>query len=132
MADLHEAQHDADHEAHPKAHALTHDPEFQALVRRKGAISNTLTILMLAVYFGFIALLAWNPDALSADVGRATLGIPLGIGVIVVAWILTGIYVRWANTKYDSMVAHLRERAERAEFDRENNINNAANTENAS
>ena len=108
MADLHEAHHDAGHEAHPKAHALTHDSEFQALVRRKNAISNTLTILMLEIYFGFIALLAWNPEALSSNVGRATLGIPLGIGVIVIAWILTGIYVRWANSHYDETVKSLR------------------------
>jgi uncharacterized membrane protein (DUF485 family) len=107
------------HEPHPKAHALTHDAEFQALVKRKNTISNVLTILMLVIYFGFVALLAWNPETFAGAVGRATLGIPVGIGIIIFAWILTGLYVRWANTKYDSMVAHLRERVERAEFDRE-------------
>jgi uncharacterized membrane protein (DUF485 family) len=107
------------HEPHPKAHALTHDPEFQALVRRKNSISTVLTILMLGVYFGFAALLAFSPETLAAPAGRATIGIPVGIGVIIFAWILTGIYVQWANTKYDSMVAHLRARVEKAEFDKE-------------
>ena len=106
-------------EPHPKAHALTHDPEFQALVRRKNSISATLTVLMLAVYFGFASLLAFSPECLAAPAGRATIGIPIGIGIIVFAWILTGIYVQWANTKYDSMVAHLRARVEKAEFDKE-------------
>ena len=106
-------------EHHPKAHALTHDAEFQDLVKRKNLISNVLTVLMLVVYFGFASLLAFAPEVLAAPVGRATIGIPLGIGVIVFAWILTGIYVRWANTKYDSLVAHLKERVEKAEFDRE-------------
>jgi uncharacterized membrane protein (DUF485 family) len=109
-----------EHEHHPKAHALTHDPEFQALVKRKNAISNALTILMLGIYFGFVVLLAWSPESLAGNVGRATLGIPLGIGVIIFAWILTGLYVRWANTKYDSMIAHLKDRVEHAEFDVEN------------
>lgn len=106
------------HEPHPKAHALTHDPEFQALVRRKNSISTTLTILMLSVYFGFAVVLAWQPELLAAPVGRATIGIPIGIGIIVFAWILTGIYVNWANTKYDSMISHLKARVEKAEFDK--------------
>lgn len=106
-------------EPHPKAHALTHDPEFQALVRRKNSISTTLTILMMTVYFGFAVVLAWQPELLSAPAGRATIGIPIGIGIIVFAWVLTGIYVNWANTKYDSMIAHLKARVEKAEFDKE-------------
>lgn len=97
-------------EVHASAHALVHDAEFQQLVRRKNTISTTLTLVMLVVYFGFAALLAWNPAALAAPFGSATLGIPVGIGIIVFAWILTGIYVRWANTKYDAMIAHLKQR----------------------
>jgi uncharacterized membrane protein (DUF485 family) len=53
-------------------------------------------------------LLAYAPDVLRARAGSATLGIPLGISVIVFAWILTGIYVKWANGAYDTMVARVR------------------------
>lgn len=77
------------------------------LAREKGAISSRLTIAILACYFGFVLLLAFAPQTLSGRVGSATLGIPLGIGVIVVAWLLTGVYVRWANTRHDALVAQI-------------------------
>jgi uncharacterized membrane protein (DUF485 family) len=104
------AQYQEKREHHPDAHAVTQDPEFRELVKSKNAISTTLTVLMLVVYFGFASLLAFAPQTLSAPAGSATIGIPIGIGVIIFAWILTGIYVRWANTKYDSLITHLKAR----------------------
>ncbi len=81
------------------------DAELVALTRKKAALSRLLLFIMLGAYFGFVFLLALAPDVLSARVGQATLGIPIGIGIIVLAWILTGIYVRWANGAYDAAVA---------------------------
>ena len=78
------------------------------LAREKGRVSGILTVVTLAAYFGFAALLAWSPQSLSARVGNATLGIPLGMGVIVLSWVLTGIYVRWANSRHDELVASIR------------------------
>jgi uncharacterized membrane protein (DUF485 family) len=104
-------------EHHPNAHAVTRDPEFLKLVRRKNSISYSLTILMLAVFFGYAGILAWNPGVLAAPVGGATLGIPIGIGIIVFAWILTGLYVRWANTEYDNLINGIKSRVGRAEFE---------------
>ena len=92
----------------PHSAPISEDAEFQNLVRRKNSLSTLLSLLIFGVYFGFIALLAFSPQTLSAPVGAASLGIPLGIGVIVFAWILTGIYVRWANGAYDSMVARVK------------------------
>jgi len=92
------------------AEKVIHDPEFLALIKKKNTISFSLTALMLLIYFGFAALLAYAPEVLAAPVGNATLGIPLGIGVIIIACVLTGIYVFWANTKYDSLIAHLNAR----------------------
>lgn len=77
------------------------------LSREKAAISTRLSAVLLVLYFGFVGLLAFAPQALEGRVGSATLGIPLGIGIIVVAWLLTGIYVRWANTRYDGLVARI-------------------------
>lgn len=117
------------HEHHPDAHRLTHDPEFQELVRRKNSISTALTVLMLIVYFGYFGVLAFKPEVLAAPFGRATLGIPLGIGVIIFAWVLTGLYVRWANTKYDALIRHIHERVEHAEFERNKASNEEANNQ---
>lgn len=86
-------------------------PEFKRLVRSKNAISVILTVAELVIYFGFILLLAYNKQFLSQKIyGPVTVGIPIGIGVIVLSWILTGIYVIWANKKYDQRVAEIKEK----------------------
>jgi len=93
---------------------LLDDPQFLALVKQKSRVSGILTALMLLAYFGFVLLLAFAPTALSGMVGGdATWGIPMGIGVIVFAWILTGIYVRWANSSYDTAIAEIKARLEK-------------------
>jgi uncharacterized membrane protein (DUF485 family) len=93
--------------------ALLQDPEFVQLTKSKNRISIVLTSVMLLAYFGFVFLLAFNPQVLSAKVmGSATLGIPVGIGVIALAWLLTGVYVRWANKNYDEAVARIKAKAE--------------------
>ena len=80
-----------------------HDSRFSALVRRRWSVSLVLTALMLAIYYGFIAILAFRPDLFSTRVGAGmTVGIPVGLGVILASWLLTGIYVRWANDGYDT------------------------------
>ena len=93
--------------------ALLNDEEFKSLVSRKNAISWVLTVLELVLYFGFIALIAFNKPFLAAKLteGKATtIGIPIPIGTILLSWVLTGIYIFWANTKYDAMVKKLKEK----------------------
>jgi uncharacterized membrane protein (DUF485 family) len=86
-------------------------PEFHDLARRKNGISLGLTLAMLGIYFGFIFLIAFRKDLVGAKLtANVTWGIPLGIGVILAAWILTGVYVAWANRKYDPMVEALRKK----------------------
>ena len=91
---------------------LLQDPEFKDLASRKNRISLILTAVTLVVYYGFILLLAFKRDVFAAKIsGNITFGIVLGIGVILACWLLTGAYVRWANQKYDAMVARLQEKA---------------------
>jgi uncharacterized membrane protein (DUF485 family) len=91
---------------------LLDDPEFKDLVARKKRISLILTLLTLVVYYGFIGLIAFNRDLFGARFfGKITLGIPIGVGVIILSWLFTGIYVRWANDKYDTMVENIRRKA---------------------
>ena len=91
---------------------LLEDPEFKDLAARKNRISLLLTGVTLVVYYGFILLIAFKRDLFAAkSIGNVTFGILLGIGVILSCWLLTGIYIRWANQKYDSMVARLQEKA---------------------
>lgn len=91
---------------------MLHSPEveakFQRLVSKKWTISIILTVLMLGIYFGFILVLAFNKALLTQKVSESmTLGIPVGVGVILAAFALTGVYVAWANSDYDSSVKEI-------------------------
>lgn len=85
------------------------DPDFQSLARRKNRISLVLMLVTMSAFYGFVYLLGWHSDWLAQSwSGSINRGIPLGIGVIVLCWILTGLYVRWANSQYDAMVARIK------------------------
>ncbi|MNC84580.1 Inner membrane protein YjcH [compost metagenome] len=81
----------------------------EAVSAARWRIAILLTIAMMVVYFGFILLVAFNKPLLAARVAPGlSLGILLGALVIIVAWALTWIYIRWANMHYDNSIRHLR------------------------
>ncbi|HYA87585.1 MAG TPA: DUF485 domain-containing protein [Nitrospirota bacterium] len=93
--------------ANIKKEDILNDPDFKQLSGQKDTISIILTILELVLYFGFISLVAYNKPFLAqkmSEGGSATIGIPIAVGTIVLSWIFTGIYIWWANAKYDEMV----------------------------
>lgn len=93
-----------------KADEIIQSAEFQALVATKGTVSAILSVIMLAVYFGFILVLAFHKETLGQVIAPGlSVGIPVGLGVILLAWVLTGVYVFWANDKYDGAVSSIRE-----------------------
>jgi uncharacterized membrane protein (DUF485 family) len=78
--------------------------------RRK--VAGGLTVLMMVIYFGFILLIAYDKPLLTRTLMPGlSLGILLGALVIVAAWILIWVYVRWANRHYDAALAGLRDRS---------------------
>ncbi|MEH1971610.1 MAG: DUF485 domain-containing protein [Nostoc sp.] len=80
----------------------------QALAAERWRVSLILSGAMMFIYFGFILLIAFNKPLLgSLVVPGLSLGILLGALVIVSAWILIFIYVRWANSSYDDQIARL-------------------------
>lgn len=89
------------------------DPEFRALVRRRSLFAWSLSAIMAAIYFGFILVVAFAPGVLGQPIGDGvtTIGIPIGLGVIVTAFVLTGLYVRRANTEFDAATRTILERA---------------------
>jgi uncharacterized membrane protein (DUF485 family) len=86
------------------------DPEFLALERRRSRLAWGLSAAMAAIYFGFILIVAFAPGVLATPIGTGTtttLGIPLGVGVILAAFILTGLYVHRANTDFDPAIERI-------------------------
>jgi uncharacterized membrane protein (DUF485 family) len=96
-----------------KRDTLLESPDFKKLVVQKNTISWILTVIELIIYFGFISLIAFNKPFLGTKIGGAiTIGIPIAVGTIILSWLLTGIYIRWANSKYDDMVNNIKEKME--------------------
>ena len=94
-------------------HEMLASEEFRSLVRRKWIVSVILTACLFVLYYGYILLIAVNKELLARKIGAfTTLGIPLGVAVIVLSWVLTALYVLWANGRYDAAVKHLREQVE--------------------
>lgn len=87
----------------------TPDHQLEALAAARWRIAITLTVAMVALYFGFILLIAYAKPLLATRVTTGlSLGILLGALVIVASWLLTWVYVRWANTHYDAALHRLR------------------------
>ncbi len=88
------------------------DDELRKVITRRWRIGAGLTALMMAGYFGFILLVAFNKPLAGTLIagGRVSVGIVIGAGVIVLAPVLTSIYVRWANRHHDAAIAAVRSR----------------------
>lgn len=87
----------------------SHD-RLQALHSRRWRVALSLTIAMIVLYFGFIALIAYDRALMATLIMPGlSVGIALGALVIVVSWLLTWYYVHWANTRYDVELQRLQE-----------------------
>ena len=79
---------------------ILNDPNYQKLKARRTSFGWWLTIAMLIVYYGFILLVAFDKPFLATRLGAGvtTIGMPIGLAVIIFTVIITGIYVRRANS----------------------------------
>jgi uncharacterized membrane protein (DUF485 family) len=83
---------------------IRNNPKFVELTTKRTAFGWKLSILMLVIYYGFILVVGFAPKLLGMPIfGVITLGMPLGALIIVSAFVLTGIYVRRANSEFDEL-----------------------------
>ncbi len=89
----------------PQVLKIQSHPGYRELRRRRNSLGITLTLLMLLVYYGYIALIAFDKALLSRPIGAGvtTLGVPLGMAVIVFTIVITAVYVRRANREFDAL-----------------------------
>ncbi|SHE51221.1 Uncharacterized membrane protein, DUF485 family [Lampropedia hyalina DSM 16112] len=82
------------------------NPAYQRLREKRNTFGWSLTIVMLVVYYGYIALIAFNKSFLAQPIGSGvtSVGMPIGLGVILFTVIITGIYVYRANTEFDAII----------------------------
>ena len=79
-------------------------PKFKQLQKERKKLALILSLLVLIVYFSFILTIAFEPTFLAQTISEdsvITIGIPLGISVIIFSFLMTGVYVYFANRQFD-------------------------------
>lgn len=91
------------------------NPKFERFVSMRNSYSVVMSILGAVAYYGFIVLVAFNKEFLSQKMsgGVTSIGIPIGVGVIVFTIIITWIYVRRANSEFDTINAEIIKEAQK-------------------
>ncbi|MDD2383509.1 MAG: DUF485 domain-containing protein [Sulfurospirillaceae bacterium] len=89
------------------------NPKFTELVQKRSRFAWKLAIIMLVVYYSFILVIAFSPSTFGQPIGHGvtTVGIPIGLSIIFIAFILTGIYTRRANGEFDELTNQIKEEA---------------------
>jgi uncharacterized membrane protein (DUF485 family) len=86
------------------------NPLFQELKRRRSRFAWTLALVVLATYYGFMMIVAFAPSTFAAKIAPGwtlSIGYPIVAGIIVGAWILTGLYIRRANGEFEEMTRQI-------------------------
>ncbi len=93
----------------PVVDKIQNNPKYLELRKKRNAFGWLLTLLMMVVYYGYIALIAFNKPFLAQPIGDSviSLGIPIGMGVIVFTVLITAIYVRRANSEFDELTTDI-------------------------
>ena len=88
---------------------IASNPKYQELKAKRSSFGWWLALSMMVVYYGFILLVAFNKPFLATRLGEGvmTVGMPIGLAVIVFTIVITAIYVRRANSEFDSLSAEL-------------------------
>ena len=89
---------------------IANNPKYQELKAKRSSFGWILTAMMMIVYYGFIALVAYNKELMAQKIGSGvtTLGMPIGLGVIIFTIIITGIYVRRDNSEFDDLTEEIK------------------------
>ena len=86
------------------------NPKFAGFVSTRNRYSIVMAILGAIAYYGFILLVAYDKEFLARKLGAGmvtSLGIPIGVGVIVFTIIITWVYVRRATGEFDDTNAEI-------------------------
>ncbi len=92
---------------------VRNNPKFSELVKKRSGLAWKLSAIIFVAYYSFIMLIAFSPETLGQPIGDGviTVGIPVGISIILLSIILTGIYIRRANNEFDKLIDEIRDDA---------------------
>lgn len=88
------------------------DPEFIRLTRQRSRLGLAVTAVIVVVYFGYILLLAYAPGLMRSHVSDSiTLGFPLGLGVLLITFLLVALHVGRSASVFDPACARIVDRS---------------------
>ena len=92
--------------SHEVVERIVANPKFQELVRKRSRISWTMFFIVVTLYYLLMGTVAFFPAVLGTPISEGsvvTIGWPLGASVIIISWLLTGLYIRKANTDLEPL-----------------------------
>lgn len=95
---------------------IRNNPKYQEEMAKRSRFSWTLAAIVLVIFYGFILVVAFAPGLLATPLSEGsttTVGIPIGVGIITLFWLLTGYYVRRANSEFDAANVEIIQEAEK-------------------
>ncbi|MFT5874865.1 MAG: uncharacterized membrane protein (DUF485 family) [Clostridium sp.] len=96
---------------------IQNDPDYIELLSKRTGFAWTLSIIMLVVYYSYILVIAFNKELLHTPVSEGslmTLGMPVGVAIIIFSFAMTGIYVRRANSEFDELTQRVKDKVKEA------------------
>jgi len=95
---------------------VKNSPSYKELMEKRTGFSLKLAAIMLVMYYAFILVIAFDKKLLGISLagGVTTIGIPVGVGIIVISFVLTGIYTKRANTEFDELSEKIKEEVRKA------------------
>jgi uncharacterized membrane protein (DUF485 family) len=92
---------------------ITRNPKYQLLKTTRSRFGWWLALAMIVVYYGFILLVAFDKSFLATRLGEGvtTIGMPIGLGIIIFTVAITTIYVRRANSEFDALTEQIAKEA---------------------
>ena len=99
----------------PVIEKIQRNPAYLQLRSKRNRLGGVLTLLMLIVYYGYVALIAFDKEFLAQPLGSGvtTLGIPIALFVIVFTVVITLFYIRRANNEFDQMTQQIQKDAQK-------------------
>lgn len=82
------------------------NPKFHELKARRSRFAWTLAAIVLVTYYSFMMVVAFAPATFTAKIAPGwtlSIGYPIVAGIIVGAWLLTGLYIRRANGEFEAL-----------------------------
>jgi len=81
-------------------------PAFRQLASERSRLGVSMSIIMAASYFAYILTIAFWPRLLGHSLWDGTVitwGVLVGVGMIALGFLLTAVYVRRANSRFDQL-----------------------------